>query len=45
LGRRAGLAKSNRSADGERFLVNAPVVKSPSVSLSLVLDWPAGLKK
>jgi dipeptidyl aminopeptidase/acylaminoacyl peptidase len=33
------------SADGERFLVNSPVVKSPSVPLSLVLDWAAALKK
>ena len=32
------------SANGERFLVNAPVVRSPSVPLSLVLDWAAALK-
>ena len=32
------------SANGERFLVNAPVVKSASVPLSLVLDWAAALK-
>jgi eukaryotic-like serine/threonine-protein kinase len=33
------------SANGERFLVNTPIVKSSSVPLSLVLDWTAGLKK
>jgi hypothetical protein len=33
------------SADGNRFLVNAPIVKSSSVPLSLVLDWSAGLQK
>jgi eukaryotic-like serine/threonine-protein kinase len=32
------------TADGERFLVNSPVVKSASVPLSLVLDWAAALK-
>ena len=33
------------SADGERFLVNVPVVKSSSVPLSVVFHWAAGLKK
>ena len=32
-------------SDGERFLVNAPVIKSSSVPLSVVVDWTAGLKK
>jgi dipeptidyl aminopeptidase/acylaminoacyl peptidase len=33
------------SADGERFLVNVPVLKSSSVPLSLVLNWPAALAR
>jgi len=33
------------TADGERFLANAPVVRTSSVPLSLVLDWAAALKK
>jgi WD40 repeat protein len=33
------------TADGERFLVIAPVIKSSSVPLSVVVDWTAGLKK
>ncbi|HXV61011.1 MAG TPA: hypothetical protein VEK15_09985, partial [Vicinamibacteria bacterium] len=32
------------SADGERFLVNVPVIKSSSVPLSLVVNWAASLK-
>jgi Tol biopolymer transport system component len=31
--------------DGQRFLVNVPVVGSNSVPLSLVVNWTAGLKK
>ncbi len=33
------------SADGERFLVNVPVIKSSSVPLSVVVNWTAGLTK
>jgi Tol biopolymer transport system component len=33
------------SADGERFLLNVPVIKSSSIPLSLVLNWTAGLRK
>jgi len=33
------------SADGERFLLNVPVVKSSSVPLSVVVNWSAGLRK
>jgi len=33
------------SADGERFLLNVPVIKSSSVPLSLVVNWTAGLRK
>jgi hypothetical protein len=33
------------SADGERFLLNVPVIKSSSVPLSLVVNWMAGLRK
>ena len=33
------------TADGERFLVNVPVIKSSSVPLSVVVNWTAGLKK
>jgi serine/threonine protein kinase/Tol biopolymer transport system component len=33
------------SADGGRFLVNVPVIKSSSVPLSVVVNWAAGLKK
>jgi Tol biopolymer transport system component len=32
------------TADGQRFLVNVPVVASSSVPLNLVLNWTAGLK-
>jgi hypothetical protein len=33
------------SADGERFLVNVPVLKSSSVPLSLVVNWVASLER
>ena len=33
------------SADGERFLLNVPVIKSSSVPLSVVVNWTAGLGK
>jgi hypothetical protein len=33
------------SADGERFLLNVPVIKSSSIPLSLVVNWTAGLRK
>ena len=33
------------SADGERFLLNVPVIKSSSVPLSVVVNWTAGLRK
>ncbi len=33
------------SPDGERFLVNVPIVQSSSVPLSVVVHWTAGLKK
>ena len=33
------------SPDGERFIVNVPVVRSSSLPLSVVFDWTAGLKK
>ena len=33
------------SPDGERFLINVPVIKSSSVPLSVVVNWTAGLKK
>ncbi len=33
------------SADGERFLLNVPVIKSSSVPLSVVVNWAASLKK
>ena len=32
------------TADGERFLVNVPVIKSSSVPLNVVVNWTAGLK-
>ncbi|HET7294563.1 MAG TPA: hypothetical protein VFM88_19225, partial [Vicinamibacteria bacterium] len=39
-----GLAEAwDVSADGERFLVNAPVTKSSAVPLSVVFNWAAGL--
>jgi eukaryotic-like serine/threonine-protein kinase len=31
------------SPDGERFLLNVPVIKSASVPLSVVVNWTAGL--
>ena len=40
-----GALSWDATADGERFLVNSPVVKSASVPLSLVLDWAAALKR
>ncbi len=33
------------SAEGERFLLNVPVIKSSSVPLSVVVNWTAGLRK
>jgi Tol biopolymer transport system component len=33
------------SSDGERFLVNVPVIKSSSVPLSVVVNWSAGLSE
>ena len=33
------------TADGERFLVNAPVIKSSSVPLNVVVNWTAALNK
>jgi eukaryotic-like serine/threonine-protein kinase len=39
-----GTLSWDATADGERFLLNSPVVKSASVPLSLVLDWAAALK-
>jgi Tol biopolymer transport system component len=33
------------SADGERFLVNVPVIKSSSVPLSMIVNWAAGLRR
>jgi Tol biopolymer transport system component len=33
------------TADGERFLVNVPVIQSSSVPLSVVVNWAAGLRK
>ena len=32
-------------ADGERFLVNAPVSTTTSTPLTVVLNWVAGLKQ
>jgi hypothetical protein len=33
------------TADGERFLLNVPVIKSSSVPLSVVVNWAADLKR
>ncbi|MGH9368278.1 MAG: hypothetical protein ACRD3M_11455, partial [Thermoanaerobaculia bacterium] len=33
------------TADGDRFLVNVPVIKSSSVPLNVVVNWTAALKK
>ena len=33
------------SPDGERFLLNVPVIKSSSVPLSVVVNWTAGLRR
>jgi len=33
------------TADGERFLVNVPVVKSSAVPLNVIMNWSASLKK
>ncbi len=32
-------------AEGERFLVNVPVIKSSSVPLNVIMNWTAALKK
>ena len=40
-----GSAHWDVSADGERFLLNVPMIKSSSVPLSLVVNWTAGLRK
>jgi hypothetical protein len=39
-----GTLSWDATADGERFLLNSPVVKGASVPLSLVLDWAASLR-
>ena len=39
-----GTLSWDATTDGERFLLNSPVVKGASVPLSLVLDWAAALK-
>jgi Tol biopolymer transport system component len=41
----AGTAGWDVTPDGQRFLVNVPVVESNAVPLSLVLNWTAGLRK
>ncbi|MGH9368383.1 MAG: protein kinase domain-containing protein [Thermoanaerobaculia bacterium] len=41
----AGTAGWDITPDGQRFLVNVPVVESNAVPLSLVLNWTAGLSK
>lgn len=33
------------TADGERFLIRVPVVKSSSIPLNVVSHWSAGLKR
>ena len=33
------------TTDGERFLINVPVIKSTSAPLNVVFNWAAGLKK
>jgi Tol biopolymer transport system component len=43
-----GWANSNNydvTADGHRFLINAPIDKSPASPLVVVLDWQAGLAR
>lgn len=40
-----GSAHWDVTADGERFLLNVPMIKSSSVPLSLVVNWTAGLRK
>jgi len=32
------------SADGQRFLINMPVERPPSLSITLVVNWPALLE-
>jgi hypothetical protein len=33
------------SADGQRFLSSAPQVQQPALPITVVLNWPALLKK
>ena len=33
------------TADGERFLVNVPVIKSSSAPLNVIFNWSAGLRR
>jgi Tol biopolymer transport system component len=40
----AGTAGWDVTPDGQRFVVNVPVVESNAVPLSLVLNWTTGLK-
>ena len=40
-----GAERWDVSPDGQRFLVNAPVVESNAVPLSLVVNWTARLKR
>jgi hypothetical protein len=44
----ATTATANRydvSADGQRFLVNAPVENAGPAPITVVVNWTAGLKK
>ena len=40
-----GAERWDVAPDGQRFLVNAPVVETNAVPLSLVVNWTAKLKK
>lgn len=40
-----GAVQWDVTADGERFLLNVPVIKSSSVPLSVVSSWTADLKR
>ena len=44
---RAGLIRYlyDVAPDGQRFLVNTPEEPSASAPITLVVNWPAGLKK
>ncbi len=43
--RAAGLRSYDVASDGQRFLINTPLEESAAAPLTVVINWPAGLKR